>query len=193
MYQNLEEKKLTSTLIFDGKVVHLYKDTVELPNGEPAVREVVRHTGAVAVIPITDNDEVIFVKQFRYPFATVLTEIPAGKLDSDSEEFVSAALRELKEETGCIVETIGDEFVTINEYSFETLYIGHYFLCKVVSEGEYHLTPTEIDHGMQPVWIDLDEAVAIFETYPQKREDHRSLYLRELTVLRKYLAEKAKP
>ena len=106
----------------------------------------------------------------------------------DGETLAECCVRELKEETGCIVETIGDEFVMINEYSFETLYIGHYFLCKVVSEGEYHLTPTEIDHGMQPVWIDLDEAVAIFETYPQKREDHRSLYLRELTVLRKYLA-----
>lgn len=96
----LEEKKLTSELIFDGKVVHLYKDTVELPNGESATREIIRHIGAVAVLPIDKDGNAIFVKQFRYPFSEVLLEIPAGKLDSKDEDYVEAALRELKEETG---------------------------------------------------------------------------------------------
>lgn len=99
-FKELNEKKLTSKLIFDGKVVHLYKDTVELPNGKEAVREVIRHVGAVGVIPITDKGEVILVKQFRYPFDTVLTEIPAGKLDSKDEDVIEAAMRELREETG---------------------------------------------------------------------------------------------
>ena len=96
----LTEKKLTSELIFDGKVVHLYKDTVELPNGNEATREVIRHIGAVGVLPVTDNGEVILVKQFRYPFGEVLTEIPAGKLDSKDEDIMEAAMRELREETG---------------------------------------------------------------------------------------------
>jgi len=155
MYQNLEEKKLTSTLIFDGKVVHLYKDTVELPNGEPAVREVVRHTGAVAVIPITDNDEVIFVKQFRYPFATVLTEIPAGKLDSDSEEFVSAALRELKEETGVSCERltyIGDLYPSVAILDE----VIHMYCAQGLSYGE--CSPDD-DEFLNVVRIPLKKAV----------------------------------
>lgn len=102
----LNEKKLTSELIFDGKVVHLYKDTVELPNGNEAVREVIRHIGAVGVVPITDEGEVILVKQFRYPFDEVLTEIPAGKLDSKDEDVIEAARRELREETGVTAEKL---------------------------------------------------------------------------------------
>ena len=106
----------------------------------------------------------------------------------DGETLEECCIRELKEETGYVVEPIGTEFVTVHEFSFETLYIGHYFLCKLVGTCENSLTPTEIDHGMHPVWVDLDEALAIFATYPQKREDHMSLYRREYTVLRKYLA-----
>ena len=96
----LKEKKLAGELIYDGKIVHLYKDTVELPNGNEAVREVVRHVGAVGIVPITDKGEVVLVKQYRYPFDEVLTEIPAGKLDSKDEDVIEAAKRELREETG---------------------------------------------------------------------------------------------
>ena len=97
---HLIESPLASELIYDGKIVHLYKDTVTLPNGHPAIREVIRHVGAVCVVPLTDEGEVICVRQFRYPHAKVLLEIPAGKLDSKAEDHVEAALRELREETG---------------------------------------------------------------------------------------------
>ena len=97
---HLIETPLASELIYDGKIVHLYRDTVTLPNGASALREVIRHVGAVCVVPLTEEGEVICVRQFRYPHAKVLLEIPAGKLDSKQEDHIEAALRELREETG---------------------------------------------------------------------------------------------
>lgn len=103
---HLIETPTASELIYDGKIVHLYRDTVTLPNGKPALREVIRHVGAVCVVPLTDEDEVICVRQFRYPHEKVLLEIPAGKLDSKDEDRPSAALRELQEETGARCEKL---------------------------------------------------------------------------------------
>ena len=98
------EKQLSSELIFDGRVVRLFRDRVEIPDGRIAVREVVRHPGAVAVAPVTEDGKVIMVRQFRYPFSRVMLEVPAGKLDGD-EDPLSAAKRELSEETGAEAST----------------------------------------------------------------------------------------
>ena len=95
----LIEKKLSGETIFEGHVVRLYRDTVEMPDGRRATREVVRHPGAVAVAPYTDDGKVIMVRQYRYPFARVMLEVPAGKLDG-AEDPMDAAKRELSEETG---------------------------------------------------------------------------------------------
>ena len=99
---NLTEKRLSGELIYDGCVVHLWRDEIELPDGGRGVREIVRHVGAVAALPLTDKGEVICVRQYRYPFAEVLLEIPAGKLDSPDEDIIEAARRELREETGAV-------------------------------------------------------------------------------------------
>jgi len=104
--ENLTESMRSSKLIFDGIVIHLYEDHVTLPNGRDAVREYVKHIGAVAVLPLTENEEVLCVRQYRYPFHKILTEIPAGKLDSADEDHVEAALRELREETGARCEKL---------------------------------------------------------------------------------------
>ena len=101
---NLVEKQIKRENIFDGQVLHVVRDTVELPNGKPASREVCLHIGAVAVIPITENGEVIAERQYRYPHGRVFLEIPAGKLDSADEIPLEAAKRELREETGAIAE-----------------------------------------------------------------------------------------
>ena len=111
----LYEKQLASKQIFDGKVVKLFVDDIELPNGKGAFREVVRHPGAVCVIPITDEGEVVMVKQFRYPFSSVLLEIPAGKLEI-GEDPLDAVKRELEEESGVVaenVEFIGMTYTTV--------------------------------------------------------------------------------
>ena len=111
----LFEKKLNSRQVFDGVVVKLFVDEVELPNGKKSVREIVRHPGAVCVIPVTDDGDVIMVRQFRYAFDRVLLEIPAGKLEP-GEDPLCAALRELEEETGMVAERvqhIGELYTTV--------------------------------------------------------------------------------
>lgn len=100
-YLRMKETCVSSEFLFDGRVVHLYRDQIALPDGRPAMREYVRHIGAVCVLPLFSDGTVACVRQYRYPRAEILTEIPAGKLDSPDEDRAEAALRELREETGC--------------------------------------------------------------------------------------------
>ena len=98
--KDLIEEKTGSEKIFDGNLLHVYKDTVKLPNGGEATREWIKHPGASAVIPLTDDGQVILVKQYRYPIGRITLEIPAGKLDAPDEDPLLCAERELSEETG---------------------------------------------------------------------------------------------
>lgn len=93
-----KEKMVSREEIYDGQIVHLFKDQVELA-GRKAVREVVLHCGAAAIIPVTADGKVLFVKQYRYPVGEALLEIPAGKMDPGETPDACAA-RELEEETG---------------------------------------------------------------------------------------------
>lgn len=97
------EKKLDGECVYDGKIIHVTVDTVELPNGNTAKREVVGHPGGVTILPITDNGEIVMVKQFRYPYLEELLETPAGKLEY-GEDPLAAGVRELREETGAVAE-----------------------------------------------------------------------------------------
>ena len=92
--------------LFDGVIVHLVRDTVTLPNGKPATREVILHNGAVAVVPLFEDGTVLMEHQYRHPLGRVIYEIPAGKLDSADEDPRVAALRELREETGYTADTL---------------------------------------------------------------------------------------
>ena len=99
-YENLIEKKISSQDVYDGVLLHVKKDMVKLPDGKDAVRELIRHQGAVAVVALTEDGCVIMESQYRYPMDEVIREIPAGKLDGKSEDHLEAAKRELLEETG---------------------------------------------------------------------------------------------
>lgn len=77
-FKNLQETKLTSQPIFDGDVLHIYKDTVRLPNGKTSTREYTVHHGAVCILPLLENGDVLLERQFRYAMGEVLTEIPAA-------------------------------------------------------------------------------------------------------------------
>ena len=96
---HLYEKQKDSTLIFDGRIIEVREDTAELEDGSLAKREVVKHSGGVCVLPLTEDNEILFVRQFRYPHSKVLLEIPAGKLNY-GEDHYACAVRELSEETG---------------------------------------------------------------------------------------------
>ena len=104
-FADLTEKTLRREDIFSGKVVSLHVDTVALPNGATASREVVEHVHGVAVLPLDEHGNVLTVTQYRYVFQKPMLEIPAGKLDA-GEDPMTGALRELKEETGAEPESL---------------------------------------------------------------------------------------
>jgi ADP-ribose pyrophosphatase len=153
--EKLIERTVSSELLFDGKVVHLYFDNITLPDGKPATREYCRHIGAVCVIPITDNGEVICVRQYRYPFAEVLLEIPAGKLDFKGEPHLDAVKRELREETGAVSGklTYLGKFYTSPAILDETI---HMYMAEELSFGD---TDFDEDEFIEVVRIPLDEMV----------------------------------
>lgn len=123
--ENLFEKQLSSTNVFKGRLLDVYSDDIELPNGHKSKREYIKHVGAACVVAVDSDGNIIIEKQFRYPFGKVLTEIPAGKLDSKEEPHLEAALRELKEETGFIAEKMVylGEFYPTCAYSDEIIHM----------------------------------------------------------------------
>ncbi|MGY0691839.1 NUDIX domain-containing protein [Virgibacillus sp. FSP13] len=97
--KKFEEKTIKTEKIYDGKVVKLQVDDVTLPDGNTAKRELIKHPGAVGIIPITKDKKIIFVEQYRKPLEKSLVEIPAGKLEEGEKPEITA-VRELEEETG---------------------------------------------------------------------------------------------
>ena len=98
--ERLIEREKESELIYDGKVLHLYRDVVTLSDGSDSIREYCAHNGGVCVLPLTDDGDVLCVRQYRYAHRQIMLEIPAGKLELKDTDIRAAALRELKEETG---------------------------------------------------------------------------------------------
>ena len=150
----LTEKKLGSELKYKGSVIDVYSDTVLLENGKEASRDVVRHPGGVCIVALTENNEVYLVKQFRYPHAKVLTEIPAGKLEW-GEEHYDCGRRELKEETGCTA----DEFTYLGcllptpAYDSEVI---HMYLAKGLHKDKQKL---DEDEFLEAFTVPFDKAV----------------------------------
>ncbi|MCR4879970.1 MAG: NUDIX hydrolase [Bacilli bacterium] len=145
------EKTLSRNLIFDGKVIKLYKDEVLCPNGNKAYREVIHHHGGAGVLLVKDN-EVALVKQFRYAYQEELYEIPAGKLERDENPY-EAAKRELEEETGYHTESLihlGDIYPSCG-YTDEII---HIYLAKDVIKTTTHF---DEDEEMDLVWLPLNE------------------------------------
>ena len=141
-YERLVERQVSSEEIFDGSVLHVKKDTVKLPDGSNAFRELIRHIGAVCVIPVTDDGNVIVEKQFRYPIDRVVLEIPAGKLNFRDEDRLEAAKRELEEETGYTASEWTDIglYYPAPAYSDEKITM---YLARGLKKGAQHLDEDE--------------------------------------------------
>lgn len=151
--RHLFEETLAHKQVFDGKVVKLFVDEVRLENGQTAAREVIKHPGGVCVVPIDGDGNIYMVKQFRYPFKSVLLEVPAGKLEY-GEEPKGCGIRELKEEIGATareVISLGKMYPTV-AYDTETIYI---YLALGLEFSEQHLDPEEF---LDVVKLPFDEA-----------------------------------
>ena len=141
----LLEKTVSSEIKFKGRIVTLRLDQAELPNGRVVSREVVEHPGGVVILPLHEDGTVDVVRQFRYPFQRVLTELPAGKLEY-GEDHRLAALRELEEEVGVIpgeLTYLGCLYVSPG-FSSEVL---HMYLAQGLRQGECHPDEDEFLEG----------------------------------------------
>lgn len=136
----LTEKRLSGETIFEGKILHVRRDIVALGDGSETFREVVDHPGGVCVLALDHENCALMVRQFRYPFARVLREIPAGKLER-GEDPREAAVRELREETGAVAE----KWESLGEIYPTPAYCGEIirmYLARELTFGE-----TELDEG----------------------------------------------
>lgn len=132
----LTEKQIGSELLYQGKILRLTRDEVELCDGRRALREVVHHSGGVSVLPVDDEGNCYLVRQFRYPAGETVLEIPAGKREA-GEEPLACAVRELSEETGFTADTFTDlgHFYATPGYSSETIYV---YLATGLHAGKSH-------------------------------------------------------
>ena len=138
----LREVRTGSEEIFNGVVLHVQRDTVRLANGSESIREVIRHIGAVCVIPVLENGDVVMERQYRYPLDRVILEIPAGKLDAADEDRFSAIQRELREETGYTADewTVLGDFHPAPAYSDEFITM---YMARGLRKGDRHLDEDE--------------------------------------------------
>ena len=145
------EKKLSSELVYDGRVIKVSKDQVKCPNGEQSIREIVHHRGGVGILFKVD-DKFIFEKQYRYALGEEIIEMPAGKLE-EGEIPLDAAKRELLEETGyrpLEMIHLGDSYPTPG-YSSEVI---HLYYCPKAVKEERHL---DKDEDIELIYLTLAE------------------------------------
>lgn len=151
----LVEKKRNSKEVFKGKLLHVFYDEVELPDGAVSSREWIKHPGACAVVPVFENGDIMMIRQFRYPMGQIFWEVPAGKID-EGESQDETAQRELREEAG----------VVANDFA----YVGHFYPGIGYSDEVIHIyTAWNLDMVSQKV--DEDEFVTK-ERIPFKKAVH---------------------
>ena len=175
-FKNLQETQLSSQPIFDGDVLHIFKDTIRLPNGKQATREYTVHHGAVCILPLLENGDVLLEHQFRYPMGEVITEIPAGTLDYIGEDPASAALRELREETG--VEPI-------DENSCDIDHVGQFYSSEGMTDELANIMVVHLRHWQAVErHFDADEHVeSAWIPWKQLRDTHITASNSEIAIL----------
>lgn len=152
---NLQEKQLSSDYKFKGRVINLRQDTALLPNGNTATREVIEHPGGVCVAALTDQDELLFVKQWRYPYGEETLEIPAGKRDRQDEDPLECGKRELREETGATAL----EFIDLHPLYPTPGYINEVIYCYLATGLSFGSQDTDEDEFLDLLRIPFEKAV----------------------------------
>ena len=155
---DFKEEKLSSKLVYEGKILNLRVDNVRLPNGKEGQREVVEYTGAVAIVALTTDQEVLLVRQYRYPVQRELMELPAGKLEPN-EKPLECAKRELMEETGVVAGKWNElySFYSTPGFSNEKMYL---FMAKDLTFKEQHL---DVDEFVEMKKVSLQGALGMIK------------------------------
>ncbi|MCH1624833.1 NUDIX hydrolase [Ferdinandcohnia quinoae] len=181
---HLIEKTLSKKTIFEGKVIDLHIEEVELPNGKPSTREIIKHPGAVAILAITDENKIVMVQQYRKALEKVIVEIPAGKLEK-GEKPKDTARRELEEETGYICENLAPltSFYTSPGFADELV---HVYLAKGLSKKE---NPASLDEDEFVDVLELTIEQAITYIKEQKIHDAKTAFAVQYLQLQQALGE----
>ncbi len=152
---HLRESRVSSEAVFDGKLLHVRRDTVRLPDGSLATREHIVHPGAVLIVPVLADGRLVVERQYRYPLDRVFIEFPAGKLDPGEDELATAQ-RELAEEAGYAAAqwTFLGTIHTIVSYTNEKVDL-------YVAEGLTHVG-AKLDDGefLEVLTMSVDEMLA---------------------------------
>jgi len=171
---------LSSKRVYEGRIINLRVDTVALPDGRTGTREVVEYAGAVAIVPVNENGELLLVRQYRHAVGKTLLEIPAGKLEP-GEEPAASARRELLEETGCEAERLTRliSFYSTPGFTTEKL---HLFLATGLTLKEQNLDDDEFiyvatipcERALEMIWTgeicDAKSVAGIFAAYNLKNK-----------------------
>ncbi len=151
---------LRSLRRFEGRVISVRSDTVRMPGGAIAVRDVVEHPGAVGVVVLDDDDRLIMIRQYRHPVRAYMWELPAGLLDEAGESALSAAQRELFEEVG-LRAARWNVLVDVHSSAGMTDEAYRVYLARDVSAKAEDFVPgVHEEADMEEKWLQLDDAVA---------------------------------
>lgn len=155
---DFEEKTMKSDKLYEGKLVNLRIDTVELPDKKYSKREIIEHPGAVAALPITEDGSVVLVKQYRKAVERTLLELPAGKIELN-EEPGETAKRELKEETGFSANKMEYllEFYSSAGFTNEKVYL---FLATELTEGD---ADPDVGEYIETLKIPMDDLIKMID------------------------------
>jgi ADP-ribose pyrophosphatase len=153
---SMKEKKLGSRTVFQGRIFDVLVDDVQLPSGRQTTREIVRHAGAVGLVPVLDDGRIVLEEQYRHPAGEILVEIPAGRLE-ERETPDQTARRELLEETGYLADEIKrmTVFYTTPGYTSEKL---HLYVARGLKKAE---TKPDFDENITLREVAIDEALRL--------------------------------
>ncbi|KAB7708851.1 NUDIX domain-containing protein [Bacillus aerolatus] len=182
--KKFEEKTIGTDIIFEGKVIQLQVDGVELPDGKQAKREIIKHPGAVAILALTNEGKIVLVEQYRKALERSIVEIPAGKLEK-GEGPEATARRELEEETGYVCQNMKllQSFYTSPGFADEIVYL---YIAEGLTQKEERLMPDE-DEFVELMEVTLEEAEKLLED--QRIWDAKTAYAIQYLQLQKALTE----
>lgn len=183
----LFEKTVEKNYVYEGKIINVRRDTAELLNGKHSIREVVEHSGGVCVAALTDDNELIFVRQFRYPYMQVLLELPAGKLEKGENPF-EAGKRELEEETG----TVAGKYYDLGKFYPTPGYCGEIIYLYAASQLKSTSMNPDEDEFLEVEKIHIDKAVEMVLNGEIPDGKTQTLVLRVAEMLRRGIIDGGK-